>query len=583
MSLKPWREIARPHKDVLHGTFKQAEFAADISQVANGSAPPEYQDAEAFFARTYITEGMRLLLISVAQRLAGQGGDPVIQLQTAFGGGKTHTMLGVYEDVLKRLRDRLHYLYADQDRFWLDTKPNLRREMESRMQRISDKDELLPLLRDKVRAVFGSKHGFAGIHVFTPSIDIPDDFGRGPRLVVLPPKAGYSRADGQLAQAAALEVLTQRGDQPRQKRNRLLFLAPDFDAVNRLNEAGRALIAWQGILADIDEGKLNLDLYQAKLAKKNADEAEKTLKQLVRETYKWLLCPVEEFIKGRPQLSWDAVNLPTSAPNLIAEIEKRLKEEDWLVTEWSPIHLKRLLDSWYFKDGVTEVSALKVYQDCCHYLYLPRLINADVFKDAIAKGVATEDFFGFAAGKEGERYLGFMFGQKGLVELDQTGDALLIQREAAVAYRDQLERNKGTDSDGGHDGTEGGTGGSGGTGIGGSGGSSGTDGSGGTGGGGAGGTGGTGTGGGGEGTNPGGAVKTQFYSTIELDPVKAKLDFAQIVDEVVEQFTARVGVKVSISVEIQANSAAGFDESLQRTIKENCSVLKFGSAEFEEE
>ena len=95
MSLKPWREIARPHKDVLEGTFKQSEFAADISQVASGTATPEYQDAEKFFSRTYITEGMRLLLISVAQRLAGQGGDPVIQLQTAFGGGKTHTMLAV--------------------------------------------------------------------------------------------------------------------------------------------------------------------------------------------------------------------------------------------------------------------------------------------------------------------------------------------------------------------------------------------------------------------------------------------------------------------------------------------------------
>ena len=96
MSLKPWREIARPHRDVLEGTFKQSEFAADITQVANGSAPSEYQDAEQFFARTFITEGMRLLLGSVAERLAGKGGDPVIQLQTAFGGGKTHTMLAVY-------------------------------------------------------------------------------------------------------------------------------------------------------------------------------------------------------------------------------------------------------------------------------------------------------------------------------------------------------------------------------------------------------------------------------------------------------------------------------------------------------
>ncbi|MBT6612314.1 MAG: ATP-binding protein, partial [Deltaproteobacteria bacterium] len=94
-TLKPWREIARPHTDVLEGSFKQSEFAADISQVASGAASAEYQDPEKFFLRTYITEGMRLLLISVAQRLTGQGGDPVIQLQTAFGGGKTHTMLAV--------------------------------------------------------------------------------------------------------------------------------------------------------------------------------------------------------------------------------------------------------------------------------------------------------------------------------------------------------------------------------------------------------------------------------------------------------------------------------------------------------
>ena len=39
---------------------------------------------------------MELLLTSVAQRLSGLGGDPVIQLQTSFGGGKTHTMLAVY-------------------------------------------------------------------------------------------------------------------------------------------------------------------------------------------------------------------------------------------------------------------------------------------------------------------------------------------------------------------------------------------------------------------------------------------------------------------------------------------------------
>src|SRR4051794_22631208 len=93
--MRPWREIAVPHADVLKGTFQQSEFAADITAVHTGKAPAEYQDTKAFFERTYITEGMRLLLTQVAQRLSGKGGEPVIQLQTAFGGGKTHTMLAV--------------------------------------------------------------------------------------------------------------------------------------------------------------------------------------------------------------------------------------------------------------------------------------------------------------------------------------------------------------------------------------------------------------------------------------------------------------------------------------------------------
>jgi len=96
MTIRPWREIAVPHRDVLEGTFQQSEFAADITAVHSGKATAEYQDPAAFFDRTYITEGMRLLLTQVAQRLAGNGGEPVIQLQTAFGGGKTHTMLAVY-------------------------------------------------------------------------------------------------------------------------------------------------------------------------------------------------------------------------------------------------------------------------------------------------------------------------------------------------------------------------------------------------------------------------------------------------------------------------------------------------------
>lgn len=64
--------------------------------------------------------------------------------------------------------------------------------------------------------------------------------------------------------------------------------------------------------------------------------------------------------------------------------------------------------------------------------------------------------------------------------------------------------------------------------------------------------------------------------------MKAKIEFATIMDEVVQQFTAQLGVEVTISVEIESKKKDGFDESLQRTIKENCNVLRFSSSEFEE-
>ncbi|SEP62692.1 hypothetical protein SAMN05421693_102107 [Ectothiorhodospira magna] len=954
MSLKPWKEIARPHKDVLEGTFKQSEFAADISQVAGGTAPEEYQDAEKFFARTYITEGMRLLLISVAQRLAGKGGDPVIQLQTAFGGGKTHTMLavyhlaarqtatdklmgvppildeagihelpqarvavidgiklspsqatprdgrrvntlwgelawqllgeagyervaqsdesgvspgkevlrqlleqaapcvilidellafirqlapgksylagtydsnlsfiqgltealkavpnaillaslpeselevggtqgqqvlsalekyfarvesvwkpvateeafeivrrrlfdcsgtraevegisrqfsdfyrqhatkfpvetqsneyferlcrsypihpeifdrlyedwstlekfqrtrgvlqymaivihrlwlsenrdalimpgslpledstvrhksihylpqgwepvierevdgprstaldldrektlfgsvqaarrtartlflgsapssnaqnvrgiqqerlllgtvqpgqsiGIFEDALKHLRDRLHYLYGEQDRFWFDTKPNLRREMESRKQRIQNQDVLISLLKDRIQRLMGRSHHFAGIHVFTPSGDVPDDYGIGPRLVILPTQAGYSRTERHEAGKVAEEILRQRGDQPRQKQNRLIFLAPDADVVSRLKEQGRIYLAWRSIVEDIENGTLNQDLAHLRQAKQNRDAAEAALTQMIREAYKWLMAPLEEFERGKPVLKWEVVQIATTTKNLVDTIEQRLREEEWVIFEWSPIFLRNVLGQWYFKEGVTDVSALKVWQDCCHYLYLPRLLNDQVFKDALNQGLASEDYFGHAAGREGDRYLGFVFARNHGASIDT--ESLLIEREAARAYRDRLEAEKRADEqinkpvepvpD-----TTGGPTGEGKTGSG------------------------SGTSGGGVtevpppvpgNTTPSATVKKQFYGTVDLDPIRAKMDFATLVDEIVEKFTLCSGVKVKISVEIEAQAPEGFDEKLQRDIRENCNVMKFKGAEFEQ-
>lgn len=91
-----WRDVVEPHDDVARGTFELAQFAADLRQVHQGVAGPEYGDPVEFFGRTYLTRGLRYLLEQAVKRLTGTGGEPVLDLMTTFGGGKTHSLLAVY-------------------------------------------------------------------------------------------------------------------------------------------------------------------------------------------------------------------------------------------------------------------------------------------------------------------------------------------------------------------------------------------------------------------------------------------------------------------------------------------------------
>jgi len=95
-ALKPWREVVTPHPDVASGRYQQAEFAADLWQVYQGEGSDEYKNPTEFFRRTFLTEGLRRLLSQAVLRLSGKGGDPVVELQTNFGGGKTHSMLALH-------------------------------------------------------------------------------------------------------------------------------------------------------------------------------------------------------------------------------------------------------------------------------------------------------------------------------------------------------------------------------------------------------------------------------------------------------------------------------------------------------
>ena len=94
--MKPFHTIAVPHDDILQGRLTMDVFAADLWEAAQNRGSDEYRDAETFFKKTYLTQGLDNLLRVVHRRVEGKGGDPIIQIQTPFGGGKTHALIAMY-------------------------------------------------------------------------------------------------------------------------------------------------------------------------------------------------------------------------------------------------------------------------------------------------------------------------------------------------------------------------------------------------------------------------------------------------------------------------------------------------------
>lgn len=471
--------------------------------------------------------------------------------------------VSVYEDVLKRACDRMHYLFVEKERYWLDTRPNLRREMEGRKQKIDYHSQLFPEMKTQIARAFGSStHNFSGIHVFSSSGDVPDDIGSGLRLVVLPPEKAFSKTSDNQATTLAFEILKNRGGSPRAKQNRLIFVASDADVVGRLTEQFRILLAWESIVADNRNEVLNLDTFQKKQAEKNVEASKQIVRQTIREAYKWLLVPTEKFVNDTPTLKWVEKTISPSVPNILNDVERILKEEELFVEDWAPIHLKNLLEKFYYTNGKTEVEEVDLWGDICEYLYMPKLKDQGVLVQTIAKGIASVEYFGHAVGKEQDKYIDFCFGKGTLIRLES--GSLIIEKSAAEIYAKKLEDAAraattvvappiGDNQNSGGSGT------------------------------------GASNGAGSTGSIPpttpvvdnSPVTRTRFYGSIDLDPLLAKARFNDIYDEIVQRFTEQLGTSVTINIEINATRSEGFSDSTIRAVSENARTLKFKSNEFE--
>ena len=479
-----------------------------------------------------------------------------------------------YSDALNRLADRLHYLNTSGDktqdgtRFWFDVRANLRREMEDRKGRFDERADVRPRIKGALDAVAGKTAHFDAVHIFVPHADVPDDSSL--RLVLLDPGQAYSKQEPRPAADAVLAYVEHHGSQPRFRSNRLLFVAPDASVLGRLKDAVRTSLAWASIVSDIDDGRLNVDGLRHKQAKKESESAGKVVEQAARDCYKWVLAPVLKAATDR-KVEVEVQPMNSGAKSFIDEVQRVCVEHEFVIEQWSEIHLRNELKRLYWKGENNAARAFAVRDDMQRYLYLSRLRSAKVFDAAVIAGARSKDFFGVASGEAAGRFEGLFLG----VTLDRVHDThLLVEPAAAQSQLDadrQAERARSEEKArldeerrlrelGKETGSERPTG--------------------------------------GETTPPTGpapAEKTippviplppapkpaRFTGSVPVTPMSAKAKLHTLADEIVALLTADPNATVSVTLEISADFPKGVSDSTRRAVSENARVLGFTLKEWE--
>ncbi|MFP4174043.1 MAG: Swt1 family HEPN domain-containing protein [Candidatus Hydrogenedentota bacterium] len=464
--------------------------------------------------------------------------------------------LATFGDALRRLQSRATYLNTDGERSFYDTTPNINREAESRKADFDD-ETVREEIRKTLKRQEQRRGDFMKVHAcpYSPS-DISDE--REARLVILGPEHVHlSGREDSPAIEQARHLLETRGSGPRLYRNSLLFVAPDRTRLVELEDAVRWAMAWRAI--DEHAEDLNLDTFNRRTAAKMRGEWENTIEQRLPETYRWLLVPGQPDTHG--PIEWNA--RPVSGDGALAErASKRMKQDETLITQLGAVRLRLELDRVpLWRNGDVEVKQLADY--FAQYVYLPRLQGPHVLARSIEEGLGLlswrEDTFAYAERKDPDtgRYQGLRTGES--VTLDVTSGGLLVKPEIARAQREEEEQLREEQ----HAGTS---------------------------------------------TAPAGKTTVareddpsvssvppgseapaeprpvrRFYGRVELDPDRVGRDAGRIAHEILAHLLALKGAKVTVNLEIQAETEKGFDSQTMRTVSENCRTLKFESHGFEEQ
>jgi len=472
--------------------------------------------------------------------------------------------ISVFNDALSTLTTSLAYLYTNPsgDRFWYDTRPTLRKTVEDRATQIAASDVEYEI-ETRLRAV-RKEQPFAGIHICpSSSLDVPDD--QNARLVILCPADAYRASNSNnSAMTAAADILNNRGTTPRIYRNMVAFVAPEQELMLSLQQTARRFLAWKSIKEDSED--LNLDAAQNRETDNNLARFNKTVDDQIKETYCWLLIPYIDKAADLKTIVWDTIRISGGNETIIGRAANKMRQNEQIITRWAPALLKMELDNvlWTSSDHI-QIKTLWDY--LCTYCYLPRLANEDVLLDAIRSGLDSTEYFAYASGFDGTRYLDLKYGQSvGMVERS----AYLVKVSAAQKQfaEDEAKRQAAEDEARARTAQQG------------------------------------------PGNDAGEAVPVpqpdtgipprftsdpvipappvkqpknkRFYMSVPLDTTRIGRDVQRLVEEVITHLTAADGTQVEVSLEVNVQAPDGLSQQIVRTVSENCRTLHVEDFGFEE-
>jgi len=443
----------------------------------------------------------------------------------------------VFGDALKRLTNRLMYLYNDSTRYWYDTRPTVNRLARDRAQRFPE-DEVIRAVHERLRAVRRQPHEFAGVHVApSDSADVADE--QRVRVVVLPVNCPHKRATpNSPAMAKVKEIFEKRGNAPRLYRNMLVFIAADEQDAEALKANMRELLAWQSI--HNEEEQLNLDAQQRKQVETNLQHAQDTVEVRVRSTYNWLIIPTQRDSNGEVELEETRIN---GEDSFYSRAFRRMEQNGEVITTWAPTLLSMTIRDFNLWQGGNHLSLKRLWEALASYCYMPRLLDREVLVDAVAAGVRqlVDTPFGYADRYDEStgRYERLLFGSSDAIYFNDS--AVLVHPEAAKA---QIEAERPEpvvaakpDGDGRPDHTPP--------------------------------------------PLPSKLLQTRYHGSVQLDAQRLTSQVDQIVDEILQHLTSLTGCEVRVSLEVHAWRREGFDEATLRTVTENSRTLKFDTFGFE--